>query len=424
MPTLYGRLSETAAGLLGARRVIFWRLEGGLLKGQAQAYGVEPDLLAQMVAAVSPDGDDLADRIVFRDELFNATIDASEEFEPYRHLLDALGARDAIAVPWKAGEQRLGLVAVYDSLKPGGFTRDDVVVLRIAALAAALVWEHRRAEDALAEAKDQEAAELRVAATRSAELERIKGEFLKLASHELRGPLSVIGGYLSMIEDGSLGPLSSELIPVVPILGSKVREMTLLVDQMLETARLEDQKLALQIRTFDLRDVVTSTIEAMRILIPPTHRLDVVLPRRALLVEGDASRLGTVLSNLIDNAVRYSPDGGTVEVRCTVRQSARQVMIEVTDQGLGISADDIPRLFVRFGRIVTADNSHISGTGLGLYLSQEIVRRHGGEISVRSQLHKGSTFSVTLPLAAPVRRRTEARTAPVGRRPQDPAGRR
>src|SRR5581483_7692955 len=149
----------------------------------------------------------------------------------------------------------------------------------------------------------------------------------------------------------------------------------------------------------DLRDVIANAVETMSPLVPDTHRLTVSVPDEPLPVDGDASRLTTVLTNLIDNAVRYSPGGGRVDVRAAIRPRSRRVFVQVSDEGLGIAARDLPRLFTRFGRIVTRENSHISGTGLGLYLSNELVHIHGGRITVRSTPQKGTSFTVVLPVA-------------------------
>jgi signal transduction histidine kinase len=131
-------------------------------------------------------------------------------------------------------------------------------------------------------------------------------------------------------------------------------------------------------------------------------------------VRGDAARLGDVLMSLVDNAIKYSPAGGEVVVR--VERRWGQARLSVSDSGVGIGAADVPFLFTRFGRIVTPENSHIFGSGLGLYLVRELVRLHGGQVRARSKVGRGSTFSVELPLRVPLWRRL----LPV-RRPVRPA---
>jgi signal transduction histidine kinase len=125
---------------------------------------------------------------------------------------------------------------------------------------------------------------------------------------------------------------------------------------------------------------------------------------REIAILHDASRvLPSVLSvaNLLDNAVKYSPRGGAV--RCTIRREAGRVLVEVSDGGLGIAVADMDTLFTRFGRIETAENRDIQGTGLGLYLSRELAQMHGGSLTARSEAGVGSTFTLAVPLAGPTR---------------------
>jgi signal transduction histidine kinase len=232
-------------------------------------------------------------------------------------------------------------------------------------------------------------------AERMAQVERVKSEFLRLASHELRGPLSVLSGYLSMVDDGSVPP--EGLRRVLPVLITKVGEMNRLVDQMLETARLEDGRLRLEREPADLvtllREAVTTTLP----LGAPRHEV-VVETGGAVPVHVDSGRIVTVLANLVGNAVKYSPGGG--EVRCSVAADGDgHVLVRISDQGIGIASTDLPRLFTRFGRVVTRENSHIAGTGLGLYLSRELARMHGGDITVESSPGRGSVFTLRLPVS-------------------------
>ena len=227
-------------------------------------------------------------------------------------------------------------------------------------------------------------------------LEQAKSKFLNLASHELRGPLAVLRGYISMIEDGTLGELSPDLSKVVPILSSKLRQMDLLVNDMLETARLEDTRMQLDFEKVDLREIVPKAVDLL-VPIDSPHEIKLELPREPVRVNADLARVLNIVNNLIDNAIKYSPDGG--EIRCIVRRRGQHATLTVTDQGIGIAPDDVARLFTRFGRIVTRDNSHIPGTGLGLYLSRELARLHGGDITVVSSPGAGSTFTLSLPAA-------------------------
>jgi signal transduction histidine kinase len=232
-------------------------------------------------------------------------------------------------------------------------------------------------------------------AERMAAVEQVKSEFLRLASHELRGPLAVLGGYLSMLDEGSID--GDQLQRVLPVLTGKVAEMNRLVDQMLETARLEEGKLRLETAPADLVALVEEAVHAVLPLGAPRHRVRVDAAEAAVPVNVDASRIVTVVANLVSNAVKYSPGGG--EVHCSVAVDHDRAVVRVTDHGIGIAAADLPRLFTRFGRVVTPENSHIAGTGLGLYLARELARMHGGDISVASEQGEGSTFTMWLPLS-------------------------
>ncbi len=204
---------------------------------------------------------------------------------------------------------------------------------------------------------------------RMAALERTKTEFLNLASHELRGPITVIRGYLSMLERGSLGVIPESASKALPVLTAKA----------------------------DLREVARTALEMAQPFTDPAHALVFDSPDIEIPVMIDVDRIATVIGNLLTNAIKYSPGGGQVTVKVSTADQLGQ--ISVTDTGVGIPADRFDRLFTRFGRIVTPETSHIPGTGLGLYLSRELARLHGGDITATSVLGKGSTFVLAVPLA-------------------------
>jgi signal transduction histidine kinase len=176
-------------------------------------------------------------------------------------------------------------------------------------------------------------------------VERVKTDILRLASHELRTPLTVLHGYLSMIRDGFFGEVPDSLAP-----------------------RVSAQ-----------------------------HRLRVDLPPDPLPARIDTERVGLALRNILDNAVKYSPDGG--EVVCSAFADGDRAIVRVADHGLGIAPEDRDKLFTRFGRVLTTANSHIPGIGLGLYFAREVARRHGGDVRLVEADGPGSTFDITLPLA-------------------------
>lgn len=240
-----------------------------------------------------------------------------------------------------------------------------------------------------------EADRLRHKADLLAGLEKAKSEFLRLASHELRGPAAMLGGYLSMIEDETLGPIPQRLRLVLPMLKAKAAQINLLANEMVEAARLEDGRLQLKRKRVDLSEIVRRNVGAAQAGATPRHRVrfdDRV--GHEVWVLGDVMRLEIVIVNLLDNAIKYSPEGGDVTAQLST--AGDLVIMSVRDEGIGIAAGDMDRLFVRFSRL--APTSNVPGTGLGLYLARELARLHKGDIVAASKPGEGSEFILSLPL--------------------------
>jgi signal transduction histidine kinase len=162
---------------------------------------------------------------------------------------------------------------------------------------------------------------------------------------------------------------------------------------MLETARLEHDRMQITSETFDLPRLAAEQINTFRPL-ARNHKLDLVGVSR-IQVRADRGRIGTIIANLVDNAIKYSPDGGEIEV--TVDANGGYAFVSVRDHGLGIRREDFAKLFTRFGRLDTEDTRAIPGTGLGLFLCREIARLQGGDILVESWPGGGSRFTLSLP---------------------------
>jgi signal transduction histidine kinase len=182
---------------------------------------------------------------------------------------------------------------------------------------------------------------------------------------------------------------------VLPQLIARADEMNGLVEQMIEAARLEEGRLELKPEHADLREIAARALELVRPLADDAHPLVIDAPKDEVPVVVDSERIATIVSNLLTNAIKYSPDGG--EVRCSVVRENSVAKVEVRDAGVGIASKDMPRLFTRFGRISNRATNHVPGTGLGLYLSRELARMHGGDLTVESVPGKGSTFTLAVP---------------------------
>ena len=240
-----------------------------------------------------------------------------------------------------------------------------------------------------------ELSSLRRRLERMTALDKLKSDFMNLTTHELRSPLAIVYGYLSMMESGMLGDLSAELREAVASSIQSVELMMQLVTELVEMARLDETRLDPTREPVDLTGVVAEA--AVRVETSDRHQLHLDLGAGPAPVLGDRGQLLRVFANIIDNALKYSPSGGEIGVR--MRRAGRRVAVDVTDQGLGIAPSDMDRLFTRFGRIVTTATEGIGGTGLGLYLCRELVRRLGGDVTATSVEGEGSTFTVHLPAA-------------------------
>jgi signal transduction histidine kinase len=224
-------------------------------------------------------------------------------------------------------------------------------------------------------------------------LEKAKSDFLNIASHELRGPMTIIKGYLTMFEAGSLGELSPKASSVLPLLISKSDEINWMLEQMLEAARLEEGRLELNTKAADVVDVTDKAIDGVKMLLRG-HDLNVDEPAEPVEADLDPDRFQMVVRNLLTNAAKYSPAGTGITVR--IRRTDGMATVAVIDQGVGIGPQDQANLFTRFGRI--QNTQHVQGTGLGLWLSREIARMHKGDLTVESTVGGGSTFILAVPL--------------------------
>ena len=227
------------------------------------------------------------------------------------------------------------------------------------------------------------------------ELDRLKDEFVALVSHELRTPLTSIRGYLELVLDGEPENLTDEQRQFLKVVERNSDRLQRLVGDLLFVAQVDAGRLALELDHLDAAEVGAEAIEAAR---PAADQKGLELrltgDSRAQLI-GDRARLAQLVDNLVSNAIKFTPGGGHVEI--SVRSGNGNVTIEISDSGMGISADDQERLFQRFYRTPSATSQAIPGTGLGLAISKAIVDAHEGTIELESTEGHGTTFRVTIP---------------------------
>jgi PAS domain S-box-containing protein len=228
------------------------------------------------------------------------------------------------------------------------------------------------------------------------ELDRLKDEFISLVSHELRTPLTSIRGYLELLLDGGAGELSQDQERFLAVVDRNSKRLMHLVGDLLFLAQVEAGKLTLELGDVELDAVVAEAVEAAKPIADEKgiELKAAVVPTPAMI--GDRGRLGQVLDNLVSNALKFTNEGGSVDVNVT--SSNGEAVLEVRDTGIGIRKGEQAQLFDRFFRSSEATERAIPGTGLGLTIVKAIVERHEGTIEVESAAGKGTTMRVRLPV--------------------------
>jgi len=230
-------------------------------------------------------------------------------------------------------------------------------------------------------------------------VERLKSDFVSTVSHELRTPLAAIYGAAVTLRrvDVELSPEQQD--GMLSVVASESERLARIVNDILLASRLDSGLLEVAVGAADAAALARGVIEVAKTHVPASIKLELDAPDGLPAVAADEDRVRQVLGNLVENAIKYSPDGGRVRVKVE-RAGARHVRFSVADEGLGIPASEHGRIFEKFYRLDPNLTRGVGGTGLGLYICREIVRRMDGRIWVASTVGRGSTFSVELPVAA------------------------
>jgi signal transduction histidine kinase len=232
--------------------------------------------------------------------------------------------------------------------------------------------------------------------TKRREIERIKDEFVSVVSHELRTPLTSVRGALGLLAGGALGPLNTKAAALARRGLDGAERLTRLVDDLLDVERIESGATTMGFGRCSAAELVAAAVDGVSSLaaeVPVVVRVD----HSSATVQADAHRVIQALTNLLSNAIKFSPPNGTIAVSATTRGD--MVEFAVADQGRGIPADMLERIFERFEQVDSSDSRRHGGTGLGLAICRTIVRRHGGEIWAESEAERGSVFRFTIPVA-------------------------
>jgi signal transduction histidine kinase len=310
--------------------------------------------------------------------------------DPNFRIVDP-GVRSVMIVPLTVRGRVIGALGI-DGAVINAFTEEHERVLNIAGGQIAAAIETINLLQETRERADQ----LAVANTTLEAQDELRRELVYQVSHDLRSPLQIVYGYADMLRNGELGPVTNLQTDVLALMLKRTRAIERLTLDIMAARPISHDML--ELKTVDLNEMCQQAVVDSQMLHQGTSFTFMAdLAPGALRVEADYNRLSRVFDNLFGNAVKFSPDGGTITVHTAREPEARRVLVSVSDQGIGITPDQVPYVFERFFR---GDRSRFGGSGLGLYSVQQIVEAHQGRVWVTSQPGAGSTFTFALPLIA------------------------
>ena len=222
-------------------------------------------------------------------------------------------------------------------------------------------------------------------------VDKMKDEFLSMSAHELKTPLTPMISFSQLMLDGKLGELSEEQKEGLEAISLQTKRLLATINKILHLTRLESKKLEPRLENLQLRDLIQDTVKFME---QSTIQKKIILTQKITelpLIKADRDYLSDILTNLVDNAIKFTPEGGKVSIE--TEEKKNHILVKVKDTGMGIATENIPKLF---DKGFQTDYS-VPGIGLGLHICKKLVEAHGGEIWVETKLRKGSTFCFTLP---------------------------
>jgi signal transduction histidine kinase len=301
-----------------------------------------------------------------------------------RENLIESGVRAVLAVPMVREGRLIGCLGVTRN-RPGEFPAETIELLRTFATQSALAIQNAR----LFHEIEDKSRQLEVASQH-------KSEFLANMSHELRTPLNAIIGFSEVLSERMFGDLNEKQEEYLKDIHASGQHLLSLINDILDLSKIEAGRMELELTDFDLPTAIENALTLVR---ERAGRRDIALhqavDQRLGQIRGDERKIKQVLLNLLSNALKFTPEGGQVDVRATVSDGMAEV--SVTDTGVGIAPEDQDAVFEEFRQVGTAAKK-VEGTGLGLALSRKFIELHGGRIWVTSQVGAGSTFTFTIPV--------------------------
>jgi len=327
-------------------------------------------------------------------------------YKKFKKTIDLLIAYEVeILIPLNLEDKIIGLLAIGSKESGDMYNGEDLEVLGIIgsqvamAVENALIYEENRNFGIkLGKEVKKATAELRVANEKLKQLDEAKSEFISIASHQLRTPLTVIKGYISMMLEGNFGKLTTNEVDSLEKVYESNERLIQLVENLLNVSRIESGRLLFNYEVMQLEDLVSDVIEELSNNAKKKGlRLNYKLSKEPLpALKIDEEKIRQVVMNLIDNAIKYTKKGS---ISVSLKKEDKDIQFCVADSGVGVSKEDLPNLFKKFSRGSGTSLIHTEGTGLGLYVAWEMIEAHGGKIWAESKGEsRGSKFCFILPI--------------------------
>lgn len=312
--------------------------------------------------------------------------------------------RIALVMPLRYAGKLIGYVLLGEQQRSGGYTKRDLKVLNTVADEFVIAIQNALSVHAVKEINahlqqriDVATKELRSSNSQLRHLDEVKDEFMSMASHQLRTPLTSIKGYLSMVLEEDMGKITPQQRTVLNEAFNSSERMVRLIADFLNVSRLQTGKFIVERSPADIVSVVRSEVESLK-MIAKTHDMKLTYHAKddKFIIPVDEAKLRQVIMNFIDNAIYYSRANSTIDV--SLEQIGNEIAFKVVDTGIGVPKDEQDMLFNKFFRAKNARQQRPDGTGVGLYLAKKVVTAHGGKMIFSSVEGQGSTFGFRIPL--------------------------
>lgn len=325
----------------------------------------------------------------------------------FRDLKDRMKqAKLEVILPLIVKKDIVGMILLGRKVDGTSYTNEDISTLRIIASHSAvaldnagLYKETQQFANKMEKEVKRATSELRKVNKQLMKLDKAKSEFISIASHQLRTPLTVIKGYASMLLEGDYGKVDKEVKPAVNSIFASSNRMSSLVENLLNVSRIESGKIIFNLKNIDLNKIIENIVSEFGAIVKKKHlSLSYIHSEDDFHINADEIKIREVVSNLIDNAVKYTEKGGITIKLELAKNEEKAIILSVKDSGIGIDKEDSPNVFQKFRRGKKVALVYTDGLGLGMFFSQKIVEAHNGKIWVESDGEgKGSTFFVKLP---------------------------